>query len=262
MPFVSVIMSVFNSQTFLCECIRSILEQSYENFEFIIINDASTDRSKDIINNFTDKRIIVIENIKRLGLTKSLNTGLKQSRGDYIARIDADDIANKDRLRVQIEYLQRNQDISILGSYVLLSTADGNILKCLKPPEHDADIRKILIWRNCMIHPSLMIRKKVFDLIGLYDENFIYSQDYDLCLRALHNFKFTNIPIPLTTRIIHRNMVSIERRKEQIKYEIEAKKKLARINGYKMHISILYSYLLMLVPNYLRIIKWRQYQKL
>lgn len=189
-------MPVFNCERYLEESIQSILSQTYTKFEFIIINDGSTDRSEQIIKSFQkqDERITLI-NQKNQGITNSLNTGIRISKGKYIARMDADDICHPDRFNMQLKWLQKNKDIDIVGSQVELIDENGNLIKPLNQlPIDDFLIKWELIFGTPLIHPSLMIRKSIFEKYGMYDENFSYAQDLAMWRKIAIYSKFANLP--------------------------------------------------------------------
>jgi len=185
---VSVVMSVFNGENYLRRSIESILNQSLIELEFIIINDFSTDKSIEIINEYQqkDNRVVVINNSINLGLTKSLNIGLKLAKGEYIARIDADDLIYPDKLEYQYDYLEKHPDIYLLGTGTEEINEDGEVIT-IYPRITNSNLLK---WRlgkkNCIYHSSIMFRneKKYY-----YREKFPYSQDYDLYLCMLSDGK-------------------------------------------------------------------------
>ena len=189
-------MSVYNASKFLNEAIESILNQTYKNFEFIIIDDGSTDNSTQIIEKYKkiDERIVFIENEKNVGLTKNLNKAIKLSTSDYIARMDADDISDVKRLEKQIKFLQENKDISIVGSCAKYINSKGEVEENIDVPENYEEIRNMIYKVNPLIHPSVMFKKEDIISIGMYNEELRKVQDYDLWFRAVaNNLKMHNI---------------------------------------------------------------------
>ena len=127
-PKVTVLMSVYNGEKYLQEAIDSILEQTFKDFEFLIINDGSTDKTGEILESYHDLRIKIINNEKNIGLTKSLNKGLKLARGEYIARQDADDISMPERLEKEVEFLETHQDYAVVGAFAKIINKNSEIL--------------------------------------------------------------------------------------------------------------------------------------
>ena len=183
MKKISVIMGVYNEkEIWLKKTIESILEQSYSNFEFIIILDnPNNELLEKIILGYVkkDNRIIYVKNKKNLGLVKTLNIGMSMSQGDYIARIDADDIAYKERFKIQVEFLERNKDIDLVGTNVEIIDEEGKYIKTNKTIEKNEDIVKLLFWRNMIYHPSILVRRQKLIEIGGYRE-IEFAEDYDL----------------------------------------------------------------------------------
>jgi glycosyltransferase involved in cell wall biosynthesis len=192
-PKISVVMSVYNCEKYIKEAIYSILNQNFGDFEFIIINDGSTDKTREIIEEYKDERIKVINN-KNKGLTKSLNEGIELAKGEYIARMDADDISLRERFEKQVEFLDFNTDIYMCGTWAEFIDENGVFLKDFKRPITDKEIKKELLFHNPFIHSSVMIRKSVFDKVGLYNESFRYAQDYELWTRVVAKLKTANLP--------------------------------------------------------------------
>ncbi|KKL89085.1 hypothetical protein LCGC14_1918230 [marine sediment metagenome] len=199
---VSVIMSVYNGAKHVKASIESILNQTYEDFEFIIIDDSSKDKTLKIIEEYAkrDKRIKILKNKFNLGLTKSLNKAIINSRGIYIARQDADDTSLPNRLEEQIYFLNANPDYAFCGTNGKRLQTGSDILLYFGLDK----IRKVLILKNCFSHPSIVIRKKILCKYGLYDENFRYSQDYELWCRLVYkyNLKCKNLNQNLIIRSI------------------------------------------------------------
>lgn len=189
-PTISVIMSVFNGKEFLNEAIESILNQTYKNFEFIIMNDGSEDGSLEIIKEYQerDSRIVII-NQENMGLTKSLNRGIEQSRGKYIARQDADDISYLDRFEKQLKFIDNKNDCMVCSSNYEVINNLGEIISSR------IQATKKFIWiyfllGNQVAHGTVLIDKNIFKEIGYYDERLCCSQDYDLWMRALNYNKY------------------------------------------------------------------------
>ena len=193
MQKVSIIMSVYNGEKHLRESVDSILNQTFKDFEFIIINDGSKDQSKDILESYKDERIKLIHH-KNMGLTKSLNIGIANAKGKYIARQDADDISEPERLKTQFDFMEANPGLGLIGSQFKIIKENGEIAGSISLPLEDKIIKEMLIEMNQFCHVSVMIRREVLDKVGLYREYFKYAQDYDLWLRISEQYEVRNLP--------------------------------------------------------------------
>lgn len=185
---VTVLMSVYNAKSYLGESIESILNQTYRDFEFIIIDDGSTDGSRAIIQKYAlcDNRIVYIKNRTNIGLAKSLNKGIKLAKGKFIARQDADDLSAIDRLEMQVNYALANSYVDLIGSNCFIIDISGNpvceINTYAKIKDHQTTLlNKLAIFP----HGSAFIKKAKLLEVGLYDERFFYSQDGELWLRFI-----------------------------------------------------------------------------
>ena len=187
---VSIIMTVFNGERFLREAIDSCLSQTYTNLELIIIDDGSTDSSLEIINSFDDDRIVLLINETNKGQSYSRNRGIKESSGQYIAIMDADDIAYKERIQKQLDYLINN-DADICFTWADLIDSEGTVTGIKKTTENNNLLRAKLLFECPLIHPTAFWRKSVFIRKNLwYDEQYTYAQDYELWSRAIRHVKF------------------------------------------------------------------------
>lgn len=185
---ISVVMSVYNSRDYLKEAIESILNQTFKEFEFIIIDDGSTDDSIEIIRQYAsiDSRIILIENESNIGLAGSLNKGIRRATGKYIARQDADDISVLERLRIQLEFANAHTDIDVIGSNCFVIDINSEVVYEEKSLSSDRDFQKNLLNRSAIFaHGCAFIKREKLIESGLYDERFYYVQDGELWLRLL-----------------------------------------------------------------------------
>lgn len=213
LPLVSVVMSVYNAEKYLKEAIDSILNQTYKNFEFIIINDGSNDKSLQIIEQYLDKRIVLINNDKNLKLVASLNKGLDLAKGKYIARMDADDISLPKRLEKQVDFMEHNLDVGICGTW-LQHFPIGPLDKNRETPTYF----DVLRYPSPFGHPTVIMRKSVLDTFHLrYNPNFEYCEDYDLWSRAIRYTKFANLQEVLFKYREHQSSISVSKSKEQAK---------------------------------------------
>jgi glycosyltransferase involved in cell wall biosynthesis len=193
-PLVSVIMSVYNGERYLREAIESTLKQTFRDFEFLIINDGSTDGTAEILKSYHDPRIKIINNKKNIGLTKSLNKGLRFAKGEYIARQDADDVSAPYRLEKEVNFLETHRNYAVVGTFVKILNEDSEVIACLDRLTEDIQIRERLGTDNCITHGSAVIRKKCLLDRGFYDESIVRAQDYELWLRLSEKYRLANIP--------------------------------------------------------------------
>lgn len=215
-PKVTVLMSVYNGEKYLKETIKSILKQKFKDFEFLIINDGSTDKSIEIIESYSDNRIKLINNEKNIGLTATLNKGLDLAQGEYIARIDSDDISLPIRLKKQVNFMDENPQIGVCGSWVKFFQDSSAIVKY---PLTSNEIKVEMLFENPLAHPSVIIRKDLLKQNNLYyDTEFKSAQDYELWTRASKYFDFANIPEVLLYYRWHESQVSRANFKSQDKY--------------------------------------------
>jgi glycosyltransferase involved in cell wall biosynthesis len=193
-PLVTVLMSVYNGEKYLAEAIESILSQTFMDFEFLIINDGSTDASRDIILSYDDPRIALVDNDKNIGLTLSLNKGISLSKGKYIARMDADDISLPERLERQVEFMEANEDLAACGGWAYVIDGHGTLLYEARMEVDRDRILFDIFFGNQFVHGTIIFRKTILKSF-LYNENIKYAQDYDLWFRLLASEKvLVNIP--------------------------------------------------------------------
>ena len=204
-PKVTVLMPVYNGERFLKEAIQSILNQSFKDFEFLIINDGSTDSSVDIINKFDDPRIRLIHNEKNINVEATLNRGLDLAEGEYIARMDADDVALQNRLEKQVSFMDSNPEIGVCGSAIHLF---GQVEHDIRNPQTHEEIQCSLLFNNVIAHPSTILRKSFFDKFKLKYETFRYAEDLELWNRSSFLFKLHNLPDILLNYRINNGSVS------------------------------------------------------
>lgn len=196
-PKISVIMSVYNGKPYLKEAVESILNQTYKNFEFIIVDDTSTDDSWYFLKTLKDTRIRIIRNKSNIGLANCLNIALKTAQGEYVARMDADDISYPERFTQQLKFLEKNKNISICGTWVDLVNDKGEIIGKKKYPTKNSDLEKALRWYQPLVHPTMMARASFFRQLNGYRPNYDFAEDYDLLSRALGKYKMANVPYTL-----------------------------------------------------------------
>ncbi len=207
MPKISVIIPVFNAEKYIKEAIESVLNQTEKDFEVIIVNDGSTDNSLNILNELSNKdnRIRIISRENR-GVIESLNEAIRNSKGEYITRMDADDICFKDRLEKQMKYLEEN-NLDLCGSNAVIINSKGEETGKIIRPEKSSDIKKFTVLHNPFVHPSVMFKRSIIDEVGLY-KDFKHAEDYELWTRIVFKYKTGNIQEPLLYYRIHENQIT------------------------------------------------------
>lgn len=213
-PLVSVILPVYNAELYVKETIQSILNQTFSDFELIILNDGSTDKSEEIISEFEDTRIRYFKNKINLKLIDTLNLGLDLARGKYIARMDADDIALPNRFAKQIHFLESNPEYGIVGSF---AKTIGSTNLNLRYVEEDEDIRYALITHNPFIHSSVMLRNSILLINNLkYNKEQLHVEDYALWIHLLQYTKGKIMSDILIYYRTHIEQISVVNAKDQI----------------------------------------------
>ena len=211
-PLVSVVMSVYNGGQWLTAAIESIIHQTYINWEFIIVDDNSNLATKNILNSYKlNPKFKIITNESNLGLTKNLNTAIAVAHGEFIARMDADDISMPDRIEKQVSYLIQKPDVSVVGSFIECIDETGN-QKANWNDDRNAitwiTIKSTLPWKSCLAHPTVVFRKSIFEKYK-YNESQIHSQDWDLWLQlAADNVIIEKINEPLLQYRVHNQSIT------------------------------------------------------
>lgn len=190
-------MPLYNGRQHVADAVVSILEQTYKDFELLVINDGSTDDSREIVQSFDDPRIRIEDNPRNMGVTATLNRGLQLARGTIIARQDADDVSLPDRLRRQIDVLQTNPQTAMVGGWyrVVDSTNEGGRIQRL--PELPAHLSWSLLFGNQFMHGLATFRKRVVRALGGYSPSIVFAQDYDLWCRLSRTHALQNVPTVL-----------------------------------------------------------------
>lgn len=204
---VSVVIVVYNGEKHIERSVRSILGQTFTDFELVIVNDGSTDRTVDIVNSMAreDQRINLISNAKNEGLIVTRNKGLENASGEYIAILDSDDLSYKDRLQVQVEFMDKYPEVGLCGSRFIKKYTDGSE-GLWDFPVDDPDIRRKMFWRVGHLNSSVIIRKSVLDKYNIrYDTNYPVSEDYKLFFDIGKYSKMHNLPVVLGEYFYHDN---------------------------------------------------------
>ena len=217
-PEVTVLMSAYNRSEYLREAIESILSQTLMSFEFIIIDDSSTDGTWDILTEYADRdqRIALVRNRKNLGLSQSLNKGLVLAHGNYIARQDADDVSMPERLAAQVGYFEQKPRVGLLGTANYVINSSGQQRAVHRHPEIDTEIRWQMLFHNAFCHSSVMFRRELLNGESLfYKDNLPCSQDYELWSRMLQHTAAANLKLPLVAWRKSDGSISTTLREEQ-----------------------------------------------
>lgn len=255
---VSVVMPIYNCEKYVTNSINSVLNQTFRDFEFIILDDASTDNTLSIINDFAkkDKRIVLRRNRNNLGVTKSLNKALKYVKGEYVIRMDGDDWSHPSRFVKQVNLMDRNPDVVVSGSYIWVCDSNLNIKQVRKYNVKDSEIRNKLFRYSPFAHPATIWRTDVIKK-EKYNERIKYGQDYELYFRVGRHGKFMNIPRPLLKLRMHASSISSKMSNAQSRATIEIRY-IAKVKfGYKMRFTDkIYNYsqflLIWLIPVWFR----------
>jgi glycosyltransferase involved in cell wall biosynthesis len=209
-PLVSVAMPVYNAEKYLRQAIDSVLGQTYTHFELILVNDGSSDRSKEIIHSYSDSRIRYIENENNIGITKTRNICVQHANGKYIAVLDNDDIAMPNRLEKQVEFLESDSQYGICGSFYDIIDDAGKRIGKKRLPVSDKEIRTYLLFENCFCNSSVMIQSNLLKE-RQYEEGFNMIEDYYFLYTTSKIKKLSNLPLYITQYRVHGKNTSLEK---------------------------------------------------
>jgi len=215
-PLISIIVVAYNCEKYVIKALDSILSQDLDSLELIVINNASTDKTGEILRNCRDPRLILIENPVNEG-PQAANLGLPAARGKYIARLDADDIALPGRLRAQYDYMEAHPEIALCGSEYEMIHEDGSVFSRSHSLYDPFEIRWKLGWANFIGHSTIMMRKPVMEKLGGYNSSLWCCEDYDLLSRISWDHKMAVLPKILVQYRVYSNSISHTRREEMAK---------------------------------------------
>jgi glycosyltransferase involved in cell wall biosynthesis len=211
-PLVSVLLAVHDDARFLGEAIDSMLRQTVGDLELIVVDDASTDDTPSILSALEDRRLIVLKNVEQLGLAASLNRGLGEARGRYIARLDADDVAFASRLELQLERIRAEPRLAVLGSGIVDLDDEGRLGHTHRLPQGATAVRWHALFSSPFFHPTVLVDREVLEDHGLrYDPSYAESEDYDLWTRLFAFADGGNLPDPLVLKRVHSGQASQRR---------------------------------------------------
>lgn len=235
MPKISVVMPAYNSEKYIAEAIESILNQTYTDFEFIIINDGSTDKTEEIILSYTDERIVYLKNEKNSGIVYTLNRGLDVAKGEYIARMDSDDISLPTRFEKQIKYFKKHPETAVLGTAINIF-GEGTQKHTFKFSCNPQKAKAELFFSSCLAHPSVIIRKTIIDNHSLrYEEEYKGMEDFVLWWRISQYGDIISLKVPLLNYRKHSSQITASISPERIE---KAKKfLLERIGIFNINLS-------------------------
>lgn len=245
-PTISVLMPVFNCEPYIAESVSSILSQTFEDFELIIIDDASTDKTVEVIESFKDSRIQLIRKPHNSGYTNSLNMGLRIAGGKYIARMDGDDISYPDRFRKQLDFFQENPEVIVCGTnYRFMKTGVVN-----HHPSNPEEVKVDLLSGCYVAHPTVMFKREVLTMNSIeYNPEYEPAEDYNLWVELSQYGLIGNLSEVLLDYRTHDRQVSNVYSERQQRYTDQARLKMVEYlvpcmntNQKKMHLSLMNSY--------------------
>ena len=220
---ISVLTAVYNGESYLRQAVESILEQTFSDFEFIIIDDGSSDSTWEILTEYAerDQRIILVQNQENIGLTKSLNKGLELAQGEYVARQDADDVSLPERFEKQVALLDKHLEVVLVSCDIELIDAGGcSVGKHEHACEPDLVAWYLLFYNRLAGHSQVMFRRELVVSLGGYCETRRYSQDYELWCRLVKVGKVTILPEVLLQQRLHNKSISAEKKSDQKAYSL------------------------------------------
>ena len=219
-PMVSVLMPVYNGMPYLPLAVESILKQTFTDFEFIIVNDCSTDSSIEYLQSLQDTRIVLVDLPRNLGVTGALQAGMKRVRGKYVARLDADDIAKPHRLQTQVNYMEHNPEIGLLGCSIEQIDSSGKVLKHINLSKDDLEIRWRMLFKNSFFHSTVIFRHSLI-LEHRLNYRLKYGEDYQLWVEMLQFCKGTISSDELIQYRKHQQSWTFNKSKQQLDSQLQ-----------------------------------------
>lgn len=206
-PVITVFMATYNSSRYIAASVQSILNQSFSDFELLIVNDGSTDDTITIVKSFDDPRIRILNNDVNRGLTYTRNRGLKEAKGEYFAILDSDDIAMKDRLLLQYDFMKNNPNVVLCGGQAMLINDNDDEIGLYSVPTDVHNLREQMVFRNIFINPACMMRTEIVRQIGGY-RDYAPAEDFDLFLRLVNKYQTDNLESVLIKYRVHASNAS------------------------------------------------------
>ena len=204
-PILTILMTVYNGEPYVSEAVESILNQTYSDFRFLILDNASTDNTREIIRAFNDSRIDLIPLPENIGIVAALNRGLQMIDTPFVARMDADDACFPTRLAAQVDFLSSHPEVGVLGTIMEIMDRFGKTFRIYKVPLSHSMIAWTLLFGKTFAHPSVMFRKSLIRRTGGYDPDFTYAEDLELWTRLVECTRFANLSTPLSRLRVHEN---------------------------------------------------------
>jgi glycosyltransferase involved in cell wall biosynthesis len=232
-PEISVVMSVFNGERYLREAIDSVLQQSFEHFELVVVDDGSTDSTPEILSSIAarDPRVVVRPR-KSINLPDALNFGFDVARAQLIARLDADDTAMPNRLEQQRAFFAQHPEVGLLGGQAAFTDQEGREFAVGRYPLSDAEIRKAFETTTPFVHSAVMMRRDAFEAAGRYRPIFTHSEDLDLWLRISERYEVANLDEVVVNYRMHASQESVRKQEDQALYSVASRTSArARANG-------------------------------
>lgn len=258
-PLVSVVMPSYNSKKFISRAIESILNQTFVRFELIIINDCSTDDSLKIIQSYAkkDKRIRIISNRKRLNIAGALNKGIRSAKTDLIARMDADDISNPDRLLLQYKLISSSNRIAAVGANIIIMDCNEHETAIRRYPVSSKEMKRCLFRYSPFAHPVVMFKKHIFEEIGGYNRKYSPTEDLDLWFRMGVKYEFGSIPEALLRYRVYEKSSSNQSLKNLEKLVFKIRWNALTMYGYRPSLYDVIYNVGQLLTLYITPTKWR-----
>lgn len=228
-PTVSVVTGVYNAERWIQGALDSILGQIFDDFEYIIVNDGSTDNTQEILDRYqkSDRRLRVVHQVN-LGAAQALNKGIRLSRGKYIAILDADDFALSRRLEREVEFLELHPKHGLIGGHEIAVDVESGQVWLVRFPEKDIELRRSWVWRQKFAHSAIMMRRDAVERTGLYKENMTVGFDPDLWARIAAQYLVANISEPVVVRRHHSSSLSRSTRIARLLIQLQLNAKAVR----------------------------------
>lgn len=258
-PLVSVILPAYNAEKYISEAIESILSQTLESFELIIIDDCSDDSTSEIVATYSrkDPRIKYLRNDKNLNIGGSLNRGIESAKSDFVARMDADDVSLPNRLKFQYEALANNPNVAVIGANIQVIDERGKIIGDRRYPTSSKSLKRVMFRYSPFAHPVVMFRKKCFEEFGGYDASKSPSEDLDLWFKLGTKYNFMSIPEPLLKYRVFLDSSSNKKLRRVERLTLQLRFNAVKNLGYKISLVDLLYNILQLFSLYLMPIRVR-----